>query len=78
MQLTPILVNYRRKCGFFNNIPSNGFVCALPFIETKRGGPDGFWQQPLQGDACDDVCFEVSCVPQFVESADGSTYLDRR
>lgn len=29
-------------------------------------------------DTCDDVCFEISCVPQFVESSDGSIYLDRR
>ena len=49
---------------------------SLQFIETGPG-PRGFWQPPVEG-ACNDVCFEVSCVPQFVESSDGTIYLDRR
>jgi len=47
---------------------------SLQFIET---GPNGQgYPQPGGGDC--GTCLEVSCVPQFVESADGSIYLDRR
>eukprot|EP00879_Flechtneria_rotunda_P021231 GHRR01022366.1.p1 GENE.GHRR01022366.1~~GHRR01022366.1.p1 ORF type:complete len:373 (+),score=76.51 GHRR01022366.1:877-1995(+) len=68
----------RGSCGFFGDIPSNGFVGAWPFIETDAPGTGrGFWQEGVGGDACG-KCFEVSCVPRFVESADGSIYLDRR
>ena len=46
------------------------------FIETGLDG-SGTWQPPLAS-ACG-VCFEVSCVPgQFVESAEGDIFLDRR
>lgn len=63
-----------RFCGFGSNIPE--FVGALPFIETNRNGA-GFWQPPAQN-PCSDLCYEVSCVPQFVESSNGEIYLDRR
>ncbi|WIA23447.1 hypothetical protein OEZ85_000199 [Tetradesmus obliquus] len=65
-------------CGYFDNIPSNGFVGAWPYVETGAPGTGrGFWQEGAGGDACG-RCFEVSCVPRFVESADGSVFLDRR
>ena len=65
-----------RYCGFGTNIPSNGFVAAWPFIETGPNG-QGYPQPGAAGQGCGS-CFEVSCVPQWVESADGSIYLDRR
>jgi hypothetical protein len=37
-------------CGFFGNIPSNGFVAAWPFVETSPTG--GFWQPGVDGSAC--------------------------
>lgn len=67
-----------RACGFGSNIPSNGFVGAWPFIEVGQS-PNGFPQPPVPSlQAGCQACFEVSCVPQFVESAEGDIYLDRR
>ncbi|KAF8070990.1 hypothetical protein HT031_001071 [Scenedesmus sp. PABB004] len=64
-------------CGYGSRIPSNGFVGAWPFIETSNTSSAGVWQPGVDGDACG-KCFEVSCVPGFVESADGTQYFDRR
>lgn len=49
---------------------------CLQFIETAPNG-QGYPQPGTSGQGCG-ACMEVSCVPQFVESADGSIYLDRR
>lgn len=69
----PVILSCR-FCGFFKDIPR--FVGAWPFIETGPGGVGVI--QPGATSQCNDVCMEVSCVPQFVESSNGEIYLDRR